>query len=137
MVPRLGGGKLEGGTDPVGPLEGKHRVPRSGCWSISADDCRSAKRGGNDPSLRLWGLGFRVALSPVADAPGKQVGLSVAKPAGDSPKDLNRAAVEIVIRKKAQAIITHGGKRKLIENVTALPSEGKYEFRGFVTSGVR
>jgi formylglycine-generating enzyme required for sulfatase activity len=62
-------GKLEGGTDPVGPWAGSIRVPRGGSWSISAENCRSANRGGNDPSLRLAGLGFRVVLSPVAKKP--------------------------------------------------------------------
>ena len=50
-------------TDPRGPEDGSGRVNRGGSWGIDAVDCRSAGRGGDDPSLRLNNLGFRVALS--------------------------------------------------------------------------
>lgn len=39
------GGSYDGdATDPVGPLTGIQRVLRSGGWSVSASDCRSARR---------------------------------------------------------------------------------------------
>ena len=53
---------LQGGTDPVGPEEGSLRVGRGG-WGRDPGRCRSADRGGIDPSLRNDSLGFRVARS--------------------------------------------------------------------------
>jgi formylglycine-generating enzyme required for sulfatase activity len=49
--------------DPVGPTEGLDRVVRGGCYSSSADLCRSAFRYGEFPSDRMWNIGFRLALS--------------------------------------------------------------------------
>ena len=43
--------------------EGSLRVLRGGSWNYSAGSCRSAFRGGNDPSYRSNGMGFRLALS--------------------------------------------------------------------------
>jgi formylglycine-generating enzyme required for sulfatase activity len=51
-------------SDPSGPSEGSYRVNRGGCWGIGAADCRSANRSWLDPSIRNYGYGFRVALSP-------------------------------------------------------------------------
>ena len=51
-------------TDPLGPSSGSYRVLRGGFWSVYADDCRSAQRGGNDPSYRGIRIGFRVVLAP-------------------------------------------------------------------------
>ena len=56
---------LQGGTDPVGPEEGSLRVGRGG-WGRDPGRCRSADRGGIDPSLRNDSLGFRVARSQSA-----------------------------------------------------------------------
>jgi formylglycine-generating enzyme required for sulfatase activity len=50
-------------TDPVGLREGSLRVLRGGSWFLSAADCRSAGRHGDDPSYRFGGYGFRVVLS--------------------------------------------------------------------------
>jgi formylglycine-generating enzyme required for sulfatase activity len=50
-------------SDPVGPREGSDRVHRGGSWSGVAALCRSARRGGGDPSNRFNDIGFRVALS--------------------------------------------------------------------------
>jgi formylglycine-generating enzyme required for sulfatase activity len=52
-------------TDPVGASSGTGRVDRGGSWSNSADFCRSAYRGGDGPGVRFYGIGFRLALSPV------------------------------------------------------------------------
>ena len=60
------GTKLPGGTDPVGPEGGSIRVLRGGSWLFYSDDCRSAFRRDYDPSLRNFGLGFRVARSQSA-----------------------------------------------------------------------
>ncbi len=59
------GGALQ---DPVGPPSGSARVLRGGsCWDV-AGRCRSAFRYGDDPSVRGFSAGFRVALpaAPVA-----------------------------------------------------------------------
>ncbi|MFM7738157.1 MAG: formylglycine-generating enzyme family protein, partial [Planctomycetota bacterium] len=39
-------------SDPVGPREGSGRVGRGGSWGDGAALCRSANRGGGDPSSR-------------------------------------------------------------------------------------
>ncbi len=51
-------------TDPQGPILGSYRVFRGGGWFDIAGQCRSAVRHGNDPSLRIYSRGFRVAMSP-------------------------------------------------------------------------
>lgn len=51
-------------TDPQGPAEGVLRVPRGGGFSSPARSCRSARRGGDEPSIRSGIVGFRLALSP-------------------------------------------------------------------------
>jgi formylglycine-generating enzyme required for sulfatase activity len=51
-------------TDPTGPTTGSYRVVRGGSWDGGAADCRSAFRGRIGPSIRDYGLGFRIALSP-------------------------------------------------------------------------
>ena len=45
-------------TDPMGPDSGSDRVLRGGSWSLSAQYCRSAYRGGSSPDIRDDGLGF-------------------------------------------------------------------------------
>ena len=55
------GEKLSGGTDPVGPNGGSKRLTRGGSWWLVPITCRSAFRSSDDPLLRLFGLGFRVA----------------------------------------------------------------------------
>jgi formylglycine-generating enzyme required for sulfatase activity len=50
-----------------GPEEG---VLRGGGWISVAAYCRSANRGGDDPSIRNYNLGFRVALSSASGIPG-------------------------------------------------------------------
>ncbi|HOD84247.1 MAG: Serine/threonine-protein kinase pkn1 [Planctomycetes bacterium ADurb.Bin126] len=49
-------------VDPQGPASGKVRVVRGGCWFFGPRICRSARRGGYDPSDRYSGDGFRVVL---------------------------------------------------------------------------
>ena len=49
-------------TDPQGPDTGSDRVMRGGCWAYDPDNCRSAYRSYNDPTLGSDGCGFRVAL---------------------------------------------------------------------------
>ena len=51
-------------SDPSGPSEGSDRVSRGGCWGLRAASCRSANRSWLAPSIRNYGYGFRVALSP-------------------------------------------------------------------------
>ena len=57
--------KLLGGTDPVGPGWGSHRVYRGGCC-MNFGGCRSAARAGSGTSGREFNLGFRVARSQSA-----------------------------------------------------------------------
>jgi formylglycine-generating enzyme required for sulfatase activity len=52
-------------TDPQGPNNGSSRVLRGG-WYGPAGYCRSAGRGGFDPSLRRAFFGFRLALPQVS-----------------------------------------------------------------------
>ena len=58
-----GNALLSGGVDPVGPNGGSNRVNRGGGWQIAPGGCRSADRGNCVPSIRYYGLGFRVARS--------------------------------------------------------------------------
>jgi formylglycine-generating enzyme required for sulfatase activity len=49
--------------DPQGPATGENRVLRGGSWDFLDNLCRSAVRGGYGPSLRDYGMGFRLARS--------------------------------------------------------------------------
>ena len=49
-------------TNPTGASSGSNRVNRGGCWTYTAAGCRVARRYGNSPSNRGYGLGFRLAL---------------------------------------------------------------------------
>lgn len=49
--------------DPIGPLSGKDRVMRGGCWSAISDACRSAKRIWYEAEVPSSGVGFRLACS--------------------------------------------------------------------------
>ncbi|MCL2709770.1 MAG: formylglycine-generating enzyme family protein [Planctomycetaceae bacterium] len=51
-------------TDPVGPSSGDFRVFRGGSWDYFAEDCRSASRNNDGPSLMYSVLGLRLALVP-------------------------------------------------------------------------
>ena len=56
-----------GVMDPTGPAEGSQRVMRGGSWFYTAENCRSAIRDWDGPSVRCGydgGYGFRVCLSP-------------------------------------------------------------------------
>ena len=50
-------------TDPKGPGSGSYRVNRGGSWYYLACYCRSAFRYWDDPGLRNYRLGFRLAFS--------------------------------------------------------------------------
>ena len=52
-------------TDPTGTSSGSLRVVRGGGWFNPAGYCRVAFRCNDDPSLRNFGFGFRVARSSV------------------------------------------------------------------------
>jgi len=111
------------------PATDGRRGVRGGFFAAPELRCSSSRRFGTLVAHGYEHIGFRVLLS--VDAVRQAVTAAV------PPKDLDKAAVELVISKKAQAIIMAGGERKLIENVASLPSDDKFEFRGFVTSGVR
>ena len=49
-------------TDPTGPSSGDFRMFRGGAWDFNAEDCRSASRDNDGPSLMYSVLGFRLAL---------------------------------------------------------------------------
>ncbi len=48
--------------DPKGSLNGRERVVRGGSWKSPPWRCRAARRGIDEESYRLNGLGFRLAL---------------------------------------------------------------------------
>ncbi|MCR4572776.1 MAG: SUMF1/EgtB/PvdO family nonheme iron enzyme [Lentisphaeria bacterium] len=48
-----------------GMKDGSRRVVRGGSWGCSATGCRSSIRFSNEPAIRYYDLGFRVALVPV------------------------------------------------------------------------
>ena len=50
--------------DPTGPPDGSDRVIRGGGWYEGGSGCRAACRAGGSPSLRNYGMGFRVAAVP-------------------------------------------------------------------------
>jgi len=56
--------------DPTGPIKGRSRVIRGGCWYYQARFCRSACRYGSRSGYR-GGLGFRLAAVQSSE-PGKQ-----------------------------------------------------------------
>ena len=47
-------------TDPTGAASGSHRVFRGGSWNHPADFLRSARRGGNMPTVKGYYLGLRL-----------------------------------------------------------------------------
>jgi formylglycine-generating enzyme required for sulfatase activity len=59
---------LVGGTDPEGNKRASNRAICGGSWFGSGGDCQSAGRSGSAPGLRLYSLGFRVALVQQAQA---------------------------------------------------------------------
>lgn len=48
-------------TDPTGPASGSERVLRGGCWTLRAENARSATRGFDDPSHPFHGNGLRLS----------------------------------------------------------------------------
>ncbi len=48
--------------NPTGPFSGSRRVNRGGSWHSIARDCRVSNRVNDDPALRYYGLGLRLAL---------------------------------------------------------------------------
>jgi formylglycine-generating enzyme required for sulfatase activity len=59
----LGSYSTEENNNPLGPASGTSRVYRGGCWSFQANQIRSAYRFGNNPNMRSFLVGFRVARS--------------------------------------------------------------------------
>ena len=49
--------------DPTGPVSGLCRVVRGGCYGLSADHCRSARRDGYQPEGFHCSIGFRICCS--------------------------------------------------------------------------
>ena len=74
----------QGGTDPMGPVEGETRIFRGGAWKSPDWRCRSAMGSGFIPSNREHYVGFRLALAPTRDV-AANVSLATTKPAGDAP----------------------------------------------------
>jgi formylglycine-generating enzyme required for sulfatase activity len=46
----------------MGARKGSSRVRRGGGWTFTAEYCRAAYRLYNTPTLRISGIGFRLAL---------------------------------------------------------------------------
>jgi len=59
----LGNYSTEANNNPSGPDSGTSRVYRGGCWSFQGNQIRSAYRFGNNPNMRSFLIGFRVARS--------------------------------------------------------------------------
>ena len=59
----LGDYTSEANINPTGPASGISRIYRGGCWSFQANQTRSAYRFGNNPNMRSFLIGFRVARS--------------------------------------------------------------------------
>lgn len=57
----------EATTDPEGASVGSDRVVRGGSWGNEPDYCRSAFRGPAAPWMGGFNLGFRIAMTTVAD----------------------------------------------------------------------
>ena len=57
----LGNYSGEAQTDPRGASSGTSRVYRGGCWRFESHQVRSAFRFGNNPQLRTFLVGFRLA----------------------------------------------------------------------------
>jgi len=68
-----------GGTDPTGPSEGRYRIHRGGGIEDSAERCQSAFRSRHFPDYQRKFLGFRLALSPTANALGAPFDANQAK----------------------------------------------------------
>ena len=49
--------------DPMGALDGSHRVDRGGAWGYGADIVRPSRRDGSGPDYRINLLGLRLAAS--------------------------------------------------------------------------
>jgi formylglycine-generating enzyme len=50
-------------VDPRGPEKGEGRVFRGGAWSPDLGDCRSARRGKQEPDVGFSSFGFRLCFS--------------------------------------------------------------------------
>jgi len=50
-------------ANPKGPIQGTRRANRGGGWGGNMRNCRVSIRSGNDPAIRLYALGFRLARS--------------------------------------------------------------------------
>jgi formylglycine-generating enzyme required for sulfatase activity len=61
--------KAEAVVDPQGPAQGADRVLRDGSWLHPPWDCRSEIRYWNNPWIRYYFFGFRVAASVPPKAP--------------------------------------------------------------------
>jgi len=59
----LGNYPSQANDNPSGPASGTGRVYRGGCWYFQANQIRSAYRFGNNPNMRSFIIGFRVARS--------------------------------------------------------------------------
>ncbi len=51
-------------VDPVGPLQGSHRVLRGGSWGYEPRHCLITRRDGLTPGHRYCDVGFRPVLAP-------------------------------------------------------------------------
>ncbi len=56
-------------TDPEGPSQGAFRLLRGGSWDDHPLYCRAAYRRRNNPDIRYFFIGFRVALVPAFRTP--------------------------------------------------------------------
>jgi len=59
----LGNYSAQADNNPIGAASGTSRVYRGGSWSFQPNQIRSAYRFGNNPTMRSFMIGFRVARS--------------------------------------------------------------------------
>ena len=55
-------------ADPRGPLVATDRVNRGGCWIDTAGNCGASPRNWDEPTIRVYNLGFRVAADPPGES---------------------------------------------------------------------
>lgn len=49
-------------NNPLGPINGKHKIVRGGCWEVNSKGCRVSHRNGAVPDGKIKQIGFRLVL---------------------------------------------------------------------------
>lgn len=78
-------------SNPSGPAEGDQRIFRGGGFNNSAPFCRSASRGGLQPTINENNKGFRLVLDPISFMEAQSSTVVSRKPNRDQFPDLKTA----------------------------------------------